>query len=207
MPEKNSTIQSSQKSSEKRTASCHHERHMSGIALKVYNFFWRMGKKTKDGSVAITNQRLAKSVGLQVSGPKVSASGKTRPVAIYLSRVKGAHVRAGWLVFLGVCKGSKSGTWTGGRYRAVSHEEWAEVKAKGLGHSPCHPQPLQIKVSDVHPGGRSLQSKKRAEGQTVAVKNGHTVCTWKDKHRLHLEGQTDQLMFLQGTFGPVGMYS
>jgi len=88
-----------------RKNSCHHERHMSGIGLKVYNLFWRLSKKSKTCSIAITNQRIAKLIGAR--------AGKRGD---HITRVKTALVRDGWLEFQGVSKGSKTGTWGGGRY-------------------------------------------------------------------------------------------
>jgi hypothetical protein len=141
---------------------CHHERHLSGIALKVYNLFWRLSKKSKTGSISITNQRIAQLIGAKASER-----------ADHITRVKTALVRGGLFEFLGVSRGSKSGTWRGGRYQPVSHEDWAEMKMSELGHSPCHPAPLQIKVSEVKPGGRSFQRK----GQKKAPLGGPEVRT------------------------------
>jgi hypothetical protein len=38
-----------QKTAKSHENACHHERHLSGIALKVYNLIWRLSKKSKSG--------------------------------------------------------------------------------------------------------------------------------------------------------------
>jgi hypothetical protein len=165
-----------------RENSCHHERHLNGIALKVYNLFWRLSKKSKGGSMAITNRRIAKLIGARCDGKR----------ADYITRVKTALVSDGWFEFLGVSKGTKSGAWMGGRYGPFSHSEWAEKKAQKLGHSCCHPYPLQTKVSSSHPGGRVFSSKSRKEGleaRTVISAEARTATL----HRACGETRTDLL--------------
>src|SRR5580700_9467161 len=142
-----------------RKNSCHHERHMSGIGLKVYNLFWRLSKKSKTCSIAITNQRIAKLIGAR--------AGKRGD---HITRVKTALVRDGWLEFQGVSKGSKTGTWGGGRYVPISHNEWSESKAIELGHSPCDPEPVQVQVSKVKPGGRAYKRKRPDATDAVEVR-------------------------------------
>lgn len=165
--------------SKPRENACHHERHISGIALKVYNLIWRLSKTSKSGSVSITNQRIAQLVGAKV--------GKR---ADHISRVKTALVRGGLLESLGVSRGSTNGTWRGGRYQAVSHEDWVEVKLSELGHSPCHPTPLQIKVSSVKPGGRAFRSKGRKKA-SLREPEVHTVAAEKQSRRVGREVHTD----------------
>jgi hypothetical protein len=176
MPTEHFKTQSNEQSSKN---SCHHERHLNGIALKVYNLHWRLSKRAKDGTVAITNPRIAKLVGVR--------PGKR---ADYISRVKTSLVRDGWLEFLGVSKGTRTGTWAGGRYRPVSHEDWVECKTAELGHSPCHPKPLLNQVSLVKPGGRAYQ-QKAAEVHTVKRAEVHTAVTQKRSHRVGSEVRTD----------------
>jgi hypothetical protein len=177
-----STSAVEQKSSENNKPqenACHHERHLSGIALKVYNLFWRLAKKSKSGSVSLTNQKIAKLIGAKASER-----------ADHITRVKTALVRGGLLEFLGVSRGPTNGTWRGGRYQPVSHEDWVEVKASELGYSPCHPTPLQIKVSSVKPGGRSFQRKapKRAPLREPEVR---TVAPEKRPHGAWQEVRAD----------------
>jgi len=50
-------------SEQSRKKSCHHERHLNGIVLKIYNLFWRMGKKAEGGWVTISNRQIAKLIG------------------------------------------------------------------------------------------------------------------------------------------------
>jgi|HubBroStandDraft_6_1064221.scaffolds.fasta_scaffold00431_13 hypothetical protein len=142
-----------------RKSSCHHERHISGNALKVYNLFWRLAKKSKTGSISITNHRIAKLIGAH--------AGKRGD---HITRVKTALVRNGWLEFQGVSKGSKTGTWGGGRYVPISHNEWSESKAIELGHSPCDPEPVQVQVSKVKPGGRAYKRKRPDATDAVEVR-------------------------------------
>jgi hypothetical protein len=115
--------------SSSRENSCHHERHLSGIALKVYNLFWRLGKKSGSGSLSLSNHKIAELIGARSDGKR----------ADHITRVKIALVRAGLFEFLGVSRKSGTGNWRGGRYQAVPHNEWAEAKARELGHSPCGP--------------------------------------------------------------------
>jgi hypothetical protein len=147
-----------------RKNSCHHERHISGNALKVYNLFWRLSKKSKTGSIAITNQRIAKMIGAR--------AGKRGD---HITRVKTALVRDGWLEFQGVSKGAKTGTWGGGRYAPIPHQEWSEYKAKELGHSPCDPEPIQVKVSKVKPGGRAYKCKRPDAIDAVEVRTDNSA--------------------------------
>jgi|HubBroStandDraft_6_1064221.scaffolds.fasta_scaffold02211_2 hypothetical protein len=170
-----------------RKNSCHHERHMSGIGLKVYNLFWRLSKKSKTCSIAITNQRIAKLIGAR--------AGKRGD---HITRVKTALVRDGWLEFQGVSKGSKTGTWGGGRYVPISHQEWSESKTTELGHSPCDPHPVQVKVSKVKPGGRAYKSKRLesnaadvAEVRTDTALEVRTVKGDEHAHRAGPEVRTD----------------
>jgi hypothetical protein len=188
MPTKNFNPQSDPASSEKsktRPSSCHHERHLNGVALKIYNMMWRLAKQSKTDSVAMTNQRIAKCIG--------AVSSKR---ADYITRAKMPLCRDGWLEFLGVSKGARAGTWSGGRYRAVSHEEWAENKAAKLGGSPCNPQPLQTKVSTIHPGGRAYQMRlknedlRKAEARTVKQVEARTVKPEKESYRACEEART-----------------
>lgn len=163
---------------------------MTGIVLKVYNLFWRMGKNTSDGTVSLTNQRIAKLIGVDVN-----YTGKNRRFN-HISCAKMVLQREGLLEFFGVSKGTKSGTWRGGRYRAISHSEWAKAKEHELGHAPCHPEPFQVKVSAVHPGGRAFQSKRRkAEARTDCGPEAYTVNTPEaytdDSHRVGAEACTD----------------
>src|SRR6266436_1447181 len=165
-----------------RKNSCHHERHMSGIGLKVYNLFWRLSKKSKIGSIAITNQRIAKLIGAR--------AGKRGD---HITRVKTALVRDGWLEFQGVSKGSKTGTWGGGRYMPISHKEWSQSKATELGHSPCDPDPVQVKVSKVQPGGRGYKSKRpendTADDREVRTDKTPEVRTAKGGEHAHRAGR------------------
>jgi hypothetical protein len=163
MPGKNSKPQSTRESSadqcEPSAGSCHHERHLSGNALKIYNLFWRLGKKSD--SVAMTNGRIARCIGAVVSERSDS-----------ITRTKTALRREGWLEFIEICKGAKSGTWGGARYRAISHEDWAEMRLAQDGISPCFPKPRQVQVSQTHPGGRSY--KKQPEARTVKSPEART---------------------------------
>ena len=176
MPKEHFKTQSNEKS---RSNSCHHERHLSGLALKIYNLHWRLSKNSKDGIVTMTNQRLAKLVGARVSER-----------SDHISRVKTSLVRDGWLESLGVSKGSKTGTWAGGRYRAVSHEDWVELKTEELQRSPCHPVPVVNQVSSVKPGGRAYQQKSTPEVHTVKRPEVHTDVPAKSSRRVGLEVHT-----------------
>ncbi len=127
------------------------------------------------------NERIAKSVGAVVSQR-----------SDYITRVKTALCREGWLEFGGVSKGAQSGTWSGGRYRAFSHEEWAERRSQTDGTSPCHPEPRRLKVSQTHPGGRAYG--KHAEARTVKEPNpsleARTVIIEMESHRAGEEART-----------------
>lgn len=171
-----------------RESSCHHERHLNGIALKIYNLLWRLSKKSKGGSIAITNRRIAKLV-----GARQASEGKKTD---YITRCKMALTRDGWLEFLGVSKGTKTGTWAGGRYQAIPHSKWVEGKMTELGQSPCHP-PVMTKVSSIHPGGRGLKKKGKKtstsdtrEARTVDTREARTVPVEKRSHRAGEEART-----------------
>lgn len=156
-----SDTERSQANSKPQEKACHHERHMTGIVHKVYNLVWRMQKKS-GGSVSLTNQRIAKLI----------HAGSAQ----HVSRAKTVLARAGLFKYLGKSRNSVTGNWNGGRYQAVAHNEWAEMKAKELGHSPCRPDPLQVKVSNVHPGGKAFQSMRRkAVGHSGYTGEGHTA--------------------------------
>jgi hypothetical protein len=160
---------------------CHHERHMTGVALKIYNLFWRLSKKSKTRTISITNSRIATLIGQRCEGKR----------ADYITRAKMALVRAGWLRYEGVSKVSGTGTWQGGRYAVVSHEEWAKRQSFLLGHSPCQPKPIAVVVASVHPGGRSFgKSKLRfAEARTASGVQSLPP----DKNRAGEEARTDLL--------------
>ena len=109
--------------------SCHHERHMTGIVLKVYNLFWRLGKQSEDGTVSLTNRRIAEMVNARHAGSKRAGG--------YISRVKTCLVREGWLEQLGRRQNPHTGCWVGARYRPISHAEWVERQIAKTGAHPC----------------------------------------------------------------------
>jgi len=102
-------------------------------------------------------------------------------------------VRDGWLEFQGVSKGSKTGTWGGGRYIPISHKEWSQSKATELGHSPCDPDPVQVNVSKVKPGGRGYKSKRlesnASDATEVRTDNALEVRTAKGGEQAHRAGR------------------
>jgi hypothetical protein len=181
MPKKHFRSQSTSASSAKSSSlsgSCHHERHLRGNALKIYNLFWRLGKKSD--SVAMTNDRIARCIGAVVSERSDS-----------ITRTKTALRREGWLEFIEISKGAKSGTWGGARYRAISHEVWAEMRLAEDGISPCFPEPRQVQVSQTHPGGRRYQRQPGA--RTANSLEARTVDSEKQSHRACAEARTDLL--------------
>ncbi len=109
--------------------SCHHERHMSGIVLKVYNLFWRLAKQSEDRTVSLTNRKIAELVNARHVGRKRAGG--------YITRVKTALVREGWLEPFGRRQNSNTGCWIGARYRPVSHEEWIQRQIAKTGVHPC----------------------------------------------------------------------
>jgi len=151
-------------SATKTKKSCHHERHMSGVALKIYNLFWRLSKKSETRTISITNSRIAELIGARCQGKR----------ADYIARSKMALVRAGWLKFDGVSKSSATGTWQGGRYAVVSHEEWANRKSLLLDCSPCQPKPLTVSVAAVHPGGMSYRKRHLRSTEAHTAYDGAT---------------------------------
>lgn len=107
----------------------------------------------------------------------------------HISRAKTALVRAGWLRFEGVSKSSATGTWQGGRYAVISHEEWAKRKSFLLGRSPCQPEPETVSVAAIHPGGMSYRKRN------LQSTEGHTASGVQNlppgKNRVCFEGHTD----------------
>jgi hypothetical protein len=149
--------------------SCHHERHMSGVVLKVYNLFYRMAKKTPDGSVSFSNPVIARMINGGDRGGQRSGN--------YLSRVKTALVRAGLFEPLGVRKNKQTGIWMGGRYIPVPHNEWAKNQTKTLGHSPCFPRPVIVRVEKNNsPSTSKTTSSKQKDAVAPSAPGIHTPC-------------------------------
>jgi len=63
---------------------CHHERHLSGNALKIYNLLWRLCKKSRTGTVALSNRRIAQLIEARCDGKR----------ADYITRIKMALARS-----------------------------------------------------------------------------------------------------------------
>ncbi len=151
--------------------SCHHERHMSGIVLKVYNLFYRMAKQSPDGSISLSNPLIARLI--NGGGQDGKRPGN------YISRVKTTLVRAGLFISLGKRKNKQTGAWLGGRYVPVSHKEWAEIYTKKVGRSPCSPIPIFITVEKHLPPctRRGTQSRDQRSVGPCAPAGTHTVHT------------------------------
>jgi hypothetical protein len=152
---KNSTTQSSSRQGKH----CHHERHLSGTALKIYNLIWRLGKKSKDGIVWRTNNQIARMIGARVATGRYGGIHHLPKVQRHIERTKTLLVRAGLLEYFGRRREAKTGTWGAAGYRSVAHEDWATNMSEQLGQSTCYPEPLQIKVSNINPGGRRYVRK------------------------------------------------
>ena len=61
-----------------------HERHLSGNALKIYNLLWRLCKKSRTGTVALSNRRIAQLIEARCDGKR----------ADYITRIKMALARS-----------------------------------------------------------------------------------------------------------------